>query len=228
MGLRLGEFLALVVSSEAVVVVGKVIHTLLVLEEGGEGLPIGIVGWILAVAERGMQIVQIEVGDSAGIGGSLGGGTMSISGIISGGSDIVLSTAFSAAKVSTTVVAEADPAEVMATLASHVIAAAILFDLDVAFGTILDGRARLASHTSKQIVVGEGVEIRAGLPFRVRVFAASEAEGRCAGAAGARRYLPIDTIEQIPAATDGHAVAVGTGTPSKRFHPATGNERVQL
>ena len=59
-------------------------------------------------------------------------------------------------------------------------------------------------------------------------FATSEAEGRCTGAAGPRRDLPIDAVEQIPAAPDGHAVAVGAGTPAERLHPATGNERMQL
>ena len=94
-----------------------------------------------------MQIVEIEVWDSAGIGGSSGSVAGGIPGIVGGGSDIAAS--FSAAKVSAAVVAEADPAEVMAALAPHVIAAAVLLDLDVTLGTGLDGRARLATHTSQ-------------------------------------------------------------------------------
>ena len=176
-----------------------------------------------------MQIVEIEVWDSAGIGGSSGSVAGGIPGIVGGGSDIAAS--FSAAKVSAAVVAEADPAEVMAALALHVIAATVFLDLHMTFRAGLGEKTRLFSRPDAKIVVAKDVGVRAGLSVRVRFFAASEAEGRGAGAAGARRCLPIDAIQQIPAAADGDAVAVGTGAPTEPTgsHPATGgNERMQL
>ena len=225
LGLRLGKFLALVVSSEAIVAVSEAVHLLLLFEEGGEGLPIGVVRRSLAVAERSVHIVQIERGDSASSGGRAEGSPS----IVSGCSDVPV--CLSAAKVLAVVIAEADPAEVMAALALHVIAATDFLDLHMTFRAGLGEKTRLFSRPDAKIVVAKDVGVRAGLSVRVRFFAASEAEGRGAGAAGARRCLPIDAIQQIPAAADGDAVAVGTGAPTEPTgsHPATGgNERMQL
>ena len=160
-----------------------------------------------------MKIVQIEVGESADIGCTLGG---SASGIVpSGGSGVVRPIALPTAKVPATIVTEADPAEMMTALAPHMVATAILLNLHLALGTMLDGRARFASHIAEEIVVPGSIGIGAGLPFWMRLLAASETERRRAGAAGSSRNLPIDAIEQITAATDGHAIAIRAWAPSR-------------
>ena len=190
MGLCLGIFLALVMGGKAIVVMGKVIHRLLVLEEGRQCLTVGVVVRRLAISERSVQIVQIKVGNRASGGCTLcssAGSATSGSSVISGvgrrstTNNSVLPTALPTTKVPSAVVAETDPAEMMPTLASHVIAAAILFDLHLALGTVLDGRARLAAHTTEQIIIGVGIGVCASLTLRMGLLAALEAKGCSTG-----------------------------------------------
>ena len=120
MGLRFGIFLPLVVGGEAIVVVGKVIHRLLILEEGGQGLAVSVIVRGLAIAERSVEIIQIKVGDSSGIGGALNSSTGSVtntSSVISGvgscsTSGGVLPTALPTTKVASAVVSAGPSARI--------------------------------------------------------------------------------------------------------------------